>query len=295
MEKRSLRAWAIEKLLKVINNGCFATKENAVQHMEERSLVEDEPYTLPKKKYQSNIRLEEYEGYKVIRFSPRHEASKTTLYIHGGAYVHEITPSHVRFCDNLCVKGNVSVVAPIYGLAPNHTWKDAYAFISSLYLNECEAGKPIIVMGDSAGGGLAAGFIQQLSQNNMKLPEKVCLLSPWVDITMPSDYSALEKVDPMLGVPGLIEMGRVWAGELDTKDPRVSPVYGDMSAFPNCMLFVGTREIFYPDVRRFHEILKQAKRPVGLVVGAGMNHVYPLYPISEANKALKIVLDFLDA
>lgn len=289
MEKRSFAAWAAEKTLKLINTGCFDSVEKAQKYMNRRSRVEDRAYKLPLRVYRSNAKLTEYQGNQVIRFSPNHESARTVFYLHGGAYVQQISFFHIRYCDILCSKANVNIVIPLYRLAPNHTWKETYDFLFNLYNDE----HPSVIMGDSAGGGLAAGFVQYLSETSSALPDKVCLLSPWADASMSADYSDYEKKDPMLGVDGLREMGRTWAGNLDAKDPKISPLYGNFEHFPQTLLFTGTREIFYPDVTAFYKKLIQAGRTAELVVGNGLNHVYPLYPIPEAKAALKSVLDFI--
>jgi acetyl esterase/lipase len=90
-------------------------------------------------------------------------------------------------------------------------------------------------------------------------------------------------------------MGKVWAGKLDAENEKISPLYGAFDFFPETLLFTGTREIFYPDVLKFHQKLVQAGRNVELVTGMGMNHVYPMYPIPEARKALETVIRFLTA
>jgi len=255
--------------------------------MKRRSRVEDRPYKLPFMFYRSRVELTEYEDVQVIRFYPKQKASKTVLYLHGGAYVQQISFFHIRYCDTLCYAANVNIVIPLYKLSPNHTWEETYSFLASLYADE----KPDVIMGDSAGGGLAAGFVQTLSDK----PSKVCLLSPWVDVSMKSDYSDYVKKDPMLGVDGLREMGRIWAGNLDASDQKISPLYGAFDDFPETLIFTGTREIFYPDVLKFHQKLVQAGLKTELVTGMGMNHVYPMYPIPEARKALETVIRFLTA
>jgi len=293
MSERSFAAWAAEKTLRLINNGCFDSVEKARIYMKRRSRVEDRPYHLPLRIYRSKVELTDYEGHKVIRFSASGNASKTVFYLHGGAYVQEISYFHVCYCDNLCRSANVNVVVPIYKLAPNHTWEEAYNFLTSLYMSEQKKTRGIVMMGDSAGGGLAAAFVHYLSEKKIRLPEKVCLFSPWVDASMSSDYSDYEKKDPMLGVEGLAEMGRVWSCNLDAKDPKISPLYASIHNFPETLLFTGTRELFYPDIVSFHNKLLQAGTKSKLVTGDGMNHVYPLYPIPEARKARKAAVEFI--
>ena len=293
MPERTLAAWAAEKTLRLINTGCFNSVGKARRYMRRRSRVEDRPYRLPLRIYRSRVELTDYEGHSVIRFCAVGDAPRTVIYLHGGAYVQEISYFHICYCDNLCRSANVNVVVPLYKLAPNHTWEEAYNFLTSLYLSEQKKGKRIVMMGDSAGGGLAAAFVQHLSEQKIKLPEKVCLFSPWVDASMSSDYSDYVKKDPMLGVEGLAEMGRVWAGDLDPKDPKISPQYASIHDFPETLLFAGTREIFHPDIVSFHNKLLQAGIKTVLITGKGMNHVYPLYPIPEAGKARKAAVEFI--
>ena len=48
--------------------------------------------------------------------------------------------------------------------------------------------------------------------------------SPWVDIAL-SNPPYDNDSDPILGEIGLREIGKSWAGELDTHDYRVSPLW----------------------------------------------------------------------
>ena len=109
-----------------------------------------------------------------------------------------------------------------------------------------------------------------------------------MDISMSNPEAAgYEASDPMLWAYDLIEMGKCWAGDLELTDYRVSPIFGDVSVLQNVYLFVGTREIFCPDVTEFYSMLQKQGVVSELYVGEGMNHVYPLYPIPEADEALE--------
>lgn len=252
-----------------------------------------QPYALPRMVYKSKAVLEDYEDCKVIRFFPDQEADRTVIYVHGGAYVSEITQFHVHFCDKLASQGKVNVIAPLYGLAPDHTWEEAYPLITSIYLEEVEKGKPVILMGDSAGGGFVTAFSEFLAERELQMPEKVCLISPWLDITMPLDYSGIIDNDPMLDVEELRTLGALWAGDLDHTDYKVSPGRGDVSQFPPSLIFAGTHEIFKVDVMEFYQKLQDAGRETQLVIGEKMDHVYPLYPIPEAKKAMETILAWI--
>ena len=97
----------------------------------------------------------------------------------------------------------------------------------------------------------------------------------------------------MLSFYGLKEMGKLWAGNLDIKDYKVLPIYGDISNLKDVYLFVGIREILYLDVTKFYDKLQDNNITSKLYVGEGMNHVYPVYPIPEAKEALKQICDII--
>jgi acetyl esterase/lipase len=110
---------------------------------------------------------------------------------------------------------------------------------------------------------------------------------------MSGDYDEVE-FDPMLGIDGLREMGETWAAELDPKDYKVSPLFGEVDKLPKTTLFVGTHEIFYPDVVKFYNKLKDNGVDVELNVGEEMTHVYAIYPIvSESKDAFKHIVEII--
>ncbi len=125
--------------------------------------------------------------------------------------------------------------------------------------------------------------------DNTRLTTMTCLSMSNPEI---EDY---ESADPMLSAYGLIEMGKCWAGDLELTDYRISPIYGDISVLQNVYLFVGTREIFYPDVTLFYSMLQEQGVSAELYIGEGMNHDYPLYPIPEADDAIEQICSIIQS
>ena len=218
-------------------------------------------HKFPDIKLSNNLDSFVLDNSTVYTLKNNQEYEKIIVYIHGGAYVNDITSNHLKMLDKIATKENVKIYIPIYPLAPEHTYEDSYKLLTDLYNDLLLEGKEIIFMGDSAGGGLATAFAEYTKELNLESPDKLILLSPWLDITMENkeilDY---ENKDPMLSSYGLIKMGELWAGKLDTKDYKVSPIYGDVSNLKDAYLFVGTREIFYPDVNKFYKNLERWRR-----------------------------------
>jgi acetyl esterase/lipase len=291
----SKRSKIVEKILEKNHREYMDDADAAEEHLKERSTVEDETYKIPKKPYHTKVESKNLFGCQMITFNDVEDAERMVIYIHGGGYVNEIRLPHISFCDRLAKKINACIFSPIYPLAPNHTYEETYEIVEKLYNHLLTTGKPIIIMGDSAGGGFSAAFCEYLAVKDMPQPENLILISPWVDMSMSGDYDDVEY-DPMLGIEGAREIGKAWAGDLDTKDYKVSPLFGEVDKLPKTTLFVGTHEIFYPDVVKFYNKLKDNGVDAELNVGEEMTHVYAIYPlVSESKEAFKhlvqVILD----
>lgn len=266
----------------------------AAEYMERRSAEEDEEYEIPKLIHHSKVKSREMFGCQMLIFNESTSAQHLILYLHGGAYVNEIQMPHMIFCDKLAKEADATIFLPVYPLAPNHTYEETYTILEKLYDLMVKFEKPITVMGDSAGGGLAAAFCEYLPSKKLPQPEHLILISPWVDVSMSGDYDEYADADPMLGEDGLREMGKSWAGNLDTHDYRVSPLFGNTEKLGQTAIFVGTHEIFYPDILKFYGKLRDSGVDVELNVGEDMAHVYPLYPmVPESKQAFRHIVEII--
>ena len=212
------------------------------------------------------------------------------LYLHGGAYINSFNAHQWRFMDRLARETGCTVLAPAYHLAPWADYARAYDDLTALYraLPEENPGRRLILMGDSAGGGLALGLAEALAGAGEALPERLILFSPWVDVSMDNpDIAGYIPVEPMLHFDLVKVHGQYWAGEADTRHWQVSPLFGDMARLPPVTIYCGTRELLYPDILLARDKLAAAGVEVTLRVGQSLNHDWPLMPIPEADRAFR--------
>ena len=156
--------------------------------------------------------------------------------------------------------------------------------------------KAIIIMGDSAGGGLALGFSMYLRDNKIDVSNKLILLSPWLDLDMTNmEVKIYEKLDPMLSILSLKVSGFAWVGGNKEKlqNPYVSPIFGKFNDLPYIVTFVGTHELFYPDLVKLDNILNEEKIKHKSIVYDKMNHVFPILPIPEAKKVQNEIIEII--
>jgi monoterpene epsilon-lactone hydrolase len=230
-------------------------------------------------------------GFPVWTVRPRTPSGTAAVYLHGGAYVSGIAPQHWALIGRLTDAG-VRVEVPLYGLAPQHSSRDAYPFVREVWTALAAQDGEVVLAGDSAGGALALGLAQQLVSDGGPLPDRLVLLSPWLDLTLSSPAIAeYERRDPWLARPGLVEAGLAWADGDDPTSPPLSPGGGPLAGLPPITLFVGNREIGYPDAAAFAAAAVAADVDVELVVADGAVHCYPLVPAPEGAEGARAVTE----
>lgn len=230
-------------------------------------------------------------GFTVHSVTPRGEnAACAVIYLHGGAYISEIAPQHWSLISKM-VDAGMRVDVPIYGLAPQHSYRDAYAFVSDVYraLSSEYPPESISIMGDSAGAGLALGFVQTL--HAAERLRRLVLISPWLDLTLSnSRIPAAEKRDPWLSSVGLVEAGKSWAAGDAPTLPKLSPINGPLDRLPVTDVYIGTHDLFYPDVAHLRSRAAAVGIDIRVVECPGAVHVYPLVPVPEAKAATESIV-----
>ena len=239
-------------------------------------------------------KIKDYE-YKdnIFYFNTKTNSNITIFYIHGGAYVNTFDKHHYKLINKLIKGTNALVIAPNYDLIP---FSNAEKMIDSLYniytkYIEENPNKKMILMGDSAGGGLSLSLALHLNKNNKKVPDKIITLSPCVDLNMNNPKIAeFEKIDPWLYRDRLKVCAKYFSDNLSYSDYRCSPTYGDLNSLKKLVIFVGTKELLNPDIMLFYDKLED-KESNKLIIGKNMLHVYPILPIREAKKAINLIIN----
>ena len=244
------------------------------------------------------IETSEIAGHTVWTLKPKqNQTDAAILFLHGGAYIYSMQDVHWQFAEELLRKTNATIIIPDYPLAPQATALDAFAFMDALYAQilETTSLEQIILMGDSAGAGLALGFAQSLRDAQKPLPQQVILLAPFLDVSMRNpDNTDAEKQCHILTIKGLQLAGTAYAGNLDVEDYRVSPIYGDFSDLPNLSIFIGTHDVFIADVRKLASKLERENIAFNYFEYPKMVHDWVvLAQLPEAQHALGQVVNLI--
>lgn len=231
------------------------------------------------------LEKEKLDSYVFRKLIPNKiKTEKLILYFHGGGYIEGMVKEQWSTIAKIAVESGTKVYVPDYPLAPESTFTQVYSMLDNFYQRVLEEVKSeqIIFLGDSAGGGLLLSFAMWLKETGKDLPFKLIALSPWMDVSMSNPaMDEIEKIDPMLAIPGLKKAGEMYAGGTDTQDYRISPLYGDCTGLPPIHIFAGTHDILYPDQKLFFENATKEDIDIHFYEYPGMVHCWMFMPMKE--------------
>ncbi|WP_037306186.1 alpha/beta hydrolase fold domain-containing protein [Amycolatopsis orientalis] len=296
--KTSLRARALYAWLRLTNRKRTYADIDRFRKSIERS--QREGHTEPSRSIRRrfDVRESDVDGRPCYTIRP-HDAGigKQVLYFHGGAYVHQIQHDHWKFFGRLISRTGCTVTVPIYPLAPAHQCPETVEFVRRAYDKFAAGLQPEeqVVMGDSAGAGIALELVKSLRDSGRPVPKETVLLSPWLDLTMSHPAQpALDRRDPYLALTGLNEAARLYSGPLPRTDPRLSPVSGDLTGLGNLTVHIGTRDVLLTDARRLRTLCTEQGVRLGYHEFEGMIHAWMIAAIPEAALAVEEIAHLVD-
>lgn len=120
------------------------------------------------------------------------------LFFHGGGFVVGSLESHDAICAEIAEAAQAELVAVDYRLAPEHVWPAAFEDCRDVLAALLSEGGALVVVGDSAGGNLAAGTVLWARDNGLTGIAGQALIYPGLG----GDLASGSYVD-MAEAPGL--------------------------------------------------------------------------------------------
>lgn len=187
------------------------------------------------------------------------EAAATLLYLHGGGFLLG-SPRLFRYASRGFARAGFDVFTPAYRLAPEHMFPAAlddalYAYRALL----AAAPGPVVLAGDSAGGGLALSLMLRARDEGLPLPKAAALFSPWTDLAATGASARENEETDALFTRRLLLLGaRAVLGRASAKNPLASPLYADLSGLPPLIVHAGMDEALRDDSTRLVERARAA-------------------------------------
>lgn len=232
--------------------------------------------------------------------SARGAAVRTMLYCHGGGYYFCSPASHRALVFALAARSGARTFSLDYRLAPEHPFPAALEDSLAAYRRLLADGTPpdsIVVAGDSAGGGLALATLVALRDAGDPLPAACVLFSPWTDLAATGGtLESNDGLDPMFCGASIGRAAKLYIGDADPVDPRLSPLYANFSRLPPLLIQASSTEVLLDDSLRVAERARAAGVAVELEVWPKMPHVWQLWTpfVPEARRAIESAARFID-
>ncbi|MBI3555409.1 MAG: alpha/beta hydrolase fold domain-containing protein [Deltaproteobacteria bacterium] len=233
---------------------------------------------------------------EIIETTP--QPARTILYLHGGGYFMGNVRGYRKRGLDLATHCNARVVLVEYRLAPEHPFPAGLDDAVAAYGAALERfpNTPLIVGGDSAGGGLTLALLLRLRDEKKRLPPRAFCVSPWTDmIGTGASMRTNHGRDAWLTKKHIDTWAPWYYGSHEPRTPYLSPVFGNFLGLPPLLLFVGDQEVLLDDSVRVAEIARAAGVPVQLNIGPGMQHDWLLLLpwLKESQKAMSELAKFV--
>jgi len=188
----------------------------------------------------------------------RSDPPRDLFVVHGGGYSAGSLATHVPVCAGLCAGIGAAGLVVDYRRAPAHVYPAAHddtlaAWKWWVSRPEAAGTARTAVYGDSAGAGLALDLMMGLRDAGEPLPRAAYLVSPFVDLThhrRPPNHTIVDEI--------LTGVGRIYTRGHDPRDPRISPIFGDLAGLPPMLIQAGTSEMLAQDGERLADRARES-------------------------------------
>jgi acetyl esterase/lipase len=241
-------------------------------------------------------------------YSPR-----LLLFFHGGGWVTGSIESYTKMCANLAGATASIVVSVDYRLAPEHRFpaavEDCYAAARELFLGTSLGDRllnvspsNITIIGDSAGGNLAAAVSLMARDRGEFLPPRQILIYP-ATAADHSERSPFESIrtngyDYLLTSKRVEDMIQLYKGKpADLHNPYFAPLLAsDLSRQPKTLIITAEYCPLRDEGERYGEKLLAAGNTVSVYRMQDAFHAYMMLPprFVHVKKTYELINNFLE-
>ena len=214
------------------------------------------------------------------------------LNLHGGGF--QLDSGSLTETIPIAALSGVPVVSVLYRLAPEHPYPAALDDALAVYtaLEKDRPADRIAIYGTSAGATLGGELIAALAARKKQVPAALGFFSGTADLATAGDSESWMPLPAKARSVG--EGLRDYVGAATVTDPVLSPLHGDLAAFPPTLLVSSTRDFLLSQTAIFGRALLERDVDARLVVFDGLPHAFWAYmDIPESREANALMAAFL--
>lgn len=231
-------------------------------------------------------------GCPVLTMKHRRDAGKANLFIIGGGMISAPRPASLKKALRFAKETGLDLYVPYYPLCTEYPLTKAYEMIHATYKEMLRRYAPenISVLGTSSGGNLALGMVPYINESapDTPMPGYIMAISPGTCVETEEEWQrmlALDKKD--VAIPAQYMKTAV---EIMRHGDDSVPAYmiwlqkGDFTHCPPVTFIYGSDETLYACAPGFEKALQRYGADYEMIVGEGMFHCYPVFPICREAK-----------
>lgn len=224
----------------------------------------------------------------------RWRASPVVVFFHGGGWAMGDLDCYDFFMRDMCARSGATILSVDYRLAPEHKYpaalEDGLAAVhwAARFADTHGGGaRRLAVMGDSAGGNLAAVIARRLHTHGRVRLAAQFLLYPMLDVSKPhSAYPSRMRFGDggYLLTRESIDTATAWYldGVGRPEDPDVSPLLvEDVSILPETLIVVGGFDPLLDEARAYVQRLREGGVAARLEVFESAIHAFLSFGVLE--------------
>jgi monoterpene epsilon-lactone hydrolase len=234
-------------------------------------------------------------GLTVLHATSGNRDRGVVLHLHGGAYVGGSRHT-ARSLTDLVADGGPDLISVEYRLAPEHPFPAGLDDAVAAYRELIRSTPPerVVVMGESAGGGLVLALVQRLRDEGLPFPAGVVPVFPWADLELKGETMRTNSNKDSLSTTSLAKAAADYGGGRSLAEPGLSPVHGSFDGFPPTYIPVGTRDMLLTDARDVAAKLLAAGVDVTLREWPGCIHGFYVLNVPEARACRLEIREFVE-
>ncbi|MBR2810850.1 MAG: alpha/beta hydrolase [Solobacterium sp.] len=226
-------------------------------------------------------------GFPVLMMVHRERTDHACLFLIGGGMISAPRPASIRKALRFAKETGLDVFVPYYPLCTDYPLTRAYEMIHETYktMLEAYAAKDIFVLGTSSGGNLALGMVPYINDGHgdVTMPGYIMAISPGTCVDTDEEWQRMKELDqkdvaiPAQYMKTAVEIMR--HGDSSVPEYMIWLQKGNFANCPKTTFIYGSDETLYACAPSFEKAMKRYGVEYEMIVGEGMFHCYPVFPI----------------
>lgn len=226
--------------------------------------------------------IEQIANSNVFFFKPTvTNAGQLIIYFHGGFFQFGSQKAYSSFCASVShVCQSIVALPPVAQASEKHfpfQLEHAYACYQYFLRSPQYASCRFVLAGDGTGANLAISLAMYLKERNVKMPEGLALISPFVDMNVQKKKSK----DPLLTTELLENYAAQYAGPADRNNPLLSPLLAPnakLQGLPPVFIQANRSELLFEQSTLLQERLVAAGVACELQGFSKTWHLFQMFP-----------------